>query len=486
ISMRLFTSLAHEDVNVILISQASSENSISVAIPTIAAEKAAKAVDTEFQKEIEAGLVSSVKVENELSIVAIVGENMRESAGIAGKLFNTIGKNGINVRAIAQGASELNISWVVKTSDLRKTLNVVHESFFLTSYKELNLFLMGIGTVGGNFIKQLQQQQEKLFNEKRLKLKLVGVANSKKMVFDRDGIELENYKPLLKESSSVSTFDAFVQQMKDMNMFNSVFIDCTANEDLAEYYLSILESSISIVAANKVAASSTYSYYKQLKDTAVEKGIKFYFETNVGAGLPILSTIKDLINSGDRILKIEAVLSGTLNYIFNTISSSIPLSKAVLMAKEEGYSEPDPRIDLSGKDVVRKLLILCREAGYSIEEEQVAVETFIPNALMTGSIDEFWNGLKLLDTEFEDKRRRLEAENKKWRFVAQYDNSGSRIALREVDSQSPFFDLEGSNNIILFTTERYNEYPMQIKGYGAGAGVTAAGVFADIIRVANI
>ncbi len=486
ISMRLFTSLAHEDVNVILISQASSENSISVAIPTLAAEKAAKAVDAEFHKEIEAGLVSSVKVENELSIVAIVGENMRESAGIAGKLFNTIGKNGINVRAIAQGASELNISWVVKTSDLRKTLNVVHESFFLTSYKELNLFLMGIGTVGGNFIKQLQQQQEKLFNEKRLKLKLVGVANSKKMVFDRDGIVLENYKPLLKESSSVSTFDAFVQQMKDMNMFNSVFIDCTANEDLAEYYLSILESSISIVAANKVAASSTYSYYKQLKDTAVEKGIKFYFETNVGAGLPILSTIKDLINSGDRILKIEAVLSGTLNYIFNTISSSIPLSKAVLMAKEEGYSEPDPRIDLSGKDVVRKLLILCREAGYSIEEDQVAVETFIPNALMTGSIDEFWNGLKLLDTEFEDKRRKLEAENKKWRFVAQYDNSGSRIALREVDSQSPFFDLEGSNNIILFTTERYNEYPMQIKGYGAGAGVTAAGVFADIVRVANI
>lgn len=486
ISMRLFTSLAHEDVNVILISQASSENSISVAIPTLAAEKAAKAVDAEFHKEIEAGLVSSVKVENELSIVAIVGENMRESAGIAGKLFNTIGKNGINVRAIAQGASELNISWVVKTSDLRKTLNVVHESFFLTSYKELNLFLMGIGTVGGNFIKQLQQQQEKLFNEKRLKLKLVGVANSKKMVFDRDGIVLENYKPLLKESSSVSTFDAFVQQMKDMNMFNSVFIDCTANEDLAEYYLSILESSISIVAANKVAASSTYSYYKQLKDTAVEKGIKFYFETNVGAGLPILSTIKDLINSGDRILKIEAVLSGTLNYIFNTISSNIPLSKAVLMAKEEGYSEPDPRIDLSGKDVVRKLLILCREAGYSIEEEHVDVETFIPDALMTGSIDEFWNGLKLLDTEFEDKRRKLEAENKKWRFVAQYDNSGSRIALREVDSQSQFFDLEGSNNIILFTTERYNEYPMQIKGYGAGAGVTAAGVFADIVRVANI
>jgi len=486
ISMRLFSSLAHEHVNVILISQASSENSISVAVPTAVAEKAAQAVDAEFAGEYEKGLVSQVKIENELSIVAIVGENMRESAGIAGKLFYTLGKNGINIRAIAQGASELNISWVVKTSDLRKTLNVVHESFFLTTYKELNLFLMGIGTVGGSFIKQLRRQQEILFTQKRLKLKLVGVANSKRMIFDRDGIDLLNYKDLLKASDKISDFTAFIKEMTSMNMFNSVFIDCTANEELAMHYLSILDSSISIVAANKVAASSEYNYYKQLKDAAVRKGIKFYFETNVGAGLPILSTIKDLINSGDQIIKIEAVLSGTLNYIFNTLSKDIPLSKAVLMAKEEGYSEPDPRVDLSGKDVVRKLLILCREAGYELEERDVHVERFIPDELMNGSIEDFWEEIKGLDSVFESKRVALEAGNKRWRFIARFDPNGATISLIEVDSHSPFYDLEGSNNVILFTTERYNEFPMQIKGYGAGAGVTAAGVFADIIRIANI
>jgi aspartokinase/homoserine dehydrogenase 1 len=486
ISMRLFSALAKENVNVILISQASSENSISVAVPSPDAIKAATAVDAEFEKEYEKELVSLVKVENDLSIVAIVGENMRESAGIAGKLFNTIGKNGINIRAIAQGASELNISWVVKTSDLRKTLNVVHEAFFLTSYKELNLFLIGVGTVGGHFINQLKQQQEKLFAQKRLKLKLVGVANSKRMVFNRDGVDLADYKELLNKSEKASDFESFIKEMIGMNVFNSVFIDCTANEELAKHYLQILESSISIVAANKVAASSEFSYYQQLKDTAVSKGIKFYFETNVGAGLPILSTIKDLINSGDQILKIEAVLSGTLNYIFNTLSKEIPLSKAVLMAKEVGYSEPDPRIDLSGKDVVRKLLILCREAGYELEEGHVEVEKFIPEELMNGTMEHFWNGLKALDAEFESKRLVLEANKKKWRFVAQFDQDGATITLREVGSKSPFYDLEGSNNVILLTTERYNEYPMQIKGYGAGAGVTAAGVFADIIRIANI
>jgi bifunctional aspartokinase / homoserine dehydrogenase 1 len=486
ISMRLFSSLAREDVNVILISQASSENSISVAVPSSVAAKAAKAVDTEFAAEFEKGLVSHVKVENDLSIVAIVGENMRESAGIAGKLFYTIGKNGINIRAIAQGASELNISWVVKTTDLRKTLNVVHESFFLTTYKELNLFLMGIGTVGGNFIKQLRHQQETLFTQKRLKIKLVGVANSKKMIFDRDGVDLYNYKELLKESEILSDFGRFIKEMTEINLFNTVFIDCTANEELASHYLSILESSISIVAANKVAASSEYNYYKQLKETAVQKGIKFYFETNVGAGLPILSTIKDLINSGDQVVKIEAVLSGTLNYIFNTLNEDIPLSKAVLMAKVEGYSEPDPRIDLSGKDVVRKLLILCREAGYELEESDILVEKFVPDELMEGSIEYFWEKLKELDEEFELKRQQLELEKKKWRFMAKFDHDGATISLKEVEFHSPFYDLEGSNNIILLTTERYNEFPMQIKGYGAGAGVTAAGVFADIIRIANI
>ncbi|HNW52216.1 MAG TPA: bifunctional aspartate kinase/homoserine dehydrogenase I [Prolixibacteraceae bacterium] len=486
ISMRLFSSLAKENINVILISQASSENSISVAIPTSVSEKAVATVSAEFEPELENGFVNGVKVEDGLSIVAIVGENMRESAGIAGKLFNTIGKNGINVRAIAQGASELNISWVVKTADLRKTLNVVHEGFFLTSYKELNLFLIGIGTVGGSFIQQLKQQQEILFTQKKLKLKLVGVANSKKMIFERDGIDLDNYQTLLKGSDRVSNFDAFVKQMVEMNMFNSVFIDCTANEKLADFYLQILKSSISIVAANKVAASSSYQYYKELKETAVSKGIKFYFETNVGAGLPILSTIKDLTNSGDQIIRIQAVLSGTLNYIFNTLSKDIPLSKAIRLSMDEGYSEPDPRIDLSGKDVVRKLLILSREAGYELNEEQVTVEKFLDKSLFEGSMDQFWEGIQKLDATFELRRQELESENKKLRYIAEYDQLGARVSLQAVESHSPFYDLEGSNNIILLTTERYKEYPMQIKGYGAGAGVTAAGVFSDVIRIANI
>lgn len=486
ISMRMFTALAHKNINVILISQASSENSISVAVPTAVAPVAADAVNEEFAHEMEIGYVNGVAVEDDLSIVAIVGENMKESAGIAGKLFNTLGKNGVNIRAIAQGASELNISWVVKTGDLRKTLNVVHEGFFLSAYKELNLFLIGIGTVGGNFIKQLKQQQQKLFEEKRLKLKLVGVANSKKMLFERDGIDLDHYFELLKNSDKVSNFSNYIQEMIDMNLYNSVCIDCTANEKLADHYHQILDARISIVAANKVAASSAFINYKKLKETAVRNGIKFFFETNVGAGLPILSTIKDLINSGDKIIKIQAVLSGTLNFIFNTLSEDIPLSKAITMAKEAGYSEPDPRIDLSGKDVARKLLILARESGYEVDESSIQVERFIPDSLFKGSIDQFWSGLKELDAKFEAERKALTAENKKWRFIGTFEESGSNASLQVVEHTSPFYELEGSNNIVLITTERYNEYPMLIQGYGAGADVTAAGVFADIMRIANI
>ncbi|HPR30953.1 MAG TPA: bifunctional aspartate kinase/homoserine dehydrogenase I [Prolixibacteraceae bacterium] len=486
ISMRLFAALARKRINVILISQASSENSISIAVHASVAKEAAEEVAKEFEHEITIGHINGVKVEDDLSIVAIVGENMRESAGIAGKLFHTIGKNGVNVRAIAQGASELNISWVIKTSDLRKTLNVVHESFFLSSYKELNLFLMGIGTVGGNFLEQLLKQQQKLFEEKRLKLKLVGVANSKRMLFNRDGIDLENYFELLNQSALLSVFSSFVEHMTDMNMFNSVFIDCTASEEVTNFYLPILESNISIVAANKVAASSSYSNYRLLKKTALSKGVRFLYETNVGAGLPVLSTINDLTNSGDRILKIEAVLSGTLNFIFNTMSSDVSLSEAIKRALAYGYSEPDPRIDLSGKDVVRKLLILAREAGYEIDEEQVNVSGFIPDALFERSLDDFWMGIKQLDADFEEKRAKVQSENKCWRYIARFDRGQAHVALEAVNTDSPFYHLEGSNNIILLTTERYNEFPMLIKGYGAGAGVTAAGVFADIMRIANI
>ncbi len=486
ISMRLFTALASVNVNVILISQASSENSISIAIDEKAIEIAEYAIRQEFEKEITNGQVNKIELEGNVSVVAIVGENMKETTGIAGKLFSTMGKSGVNIIAIAQGASELNISWVVKNEELRKTLNVVHESFFLSEFAELNVFLMGIGTVGGNLLQQIQQQQERLLKEKHLRLKLAGVANSKRMIFNRDGIEIATFKEQLNQSDNVSGLQAFVDEMEAMNIYNSVFIDCTASEAVAELYAQVLNANISIVTANKVAASSAYENYARLKKTAKQKGVKFLFETNVGAGLPIINTLNDLVNSGDKILKIEAVLSGTLNYIFNTISEEIPFSKTIKMAKEEGYSEPDPRVDLSGVDVARKILILARESGYKIEMDEIAIERFVPDALFEGSLDEFWRGVELLDDEYEQKRKVLEVENKKWRFVARFEDGKASAGLQEVDSTHPFYDLEGSNNLVMYTTERYDEFPMLIKGYGAGASVTAAGVFADLIKVSNI
>jgi bifunctional aspartokinase / homoserine dehydrogenase 1 len=486
ISMRLFTALAGVNVNVILISQASSENSISVAIDENMVELAENSIRREFEKEIISGQVSKVDIEGGLSIVAIVGENMKHTTGVAGKLFSTIGKNGINIIAIAQGASELNISWVVKTSELRKTLNVVHESFFLSENVELNVFLLGVGTVGSNLLQQLQKQQPKLLAEKHLKIKLAGVANSKKMAFLRDGLDMMSYASILQESQMKSGIGDFVREMKTMNIYNSVFVDCTASEEVSSFYMEILQSNISIVTANKVAASSSYSNYIGLKNVAKEKGVKFLFETNVGAGLPIINTLNDLVNSGDSILKIEAVLSGTLNFIFNTVSAEVPLSQTIRMAKEMGYSEPDPRLDLNGVDVARKILILARESGYPLEMENITINRFMPDELFEGSLDEFWKNVQKLDVDFELKRQRLETENKKWRFVATYENGAAQIGLQEVDTRHPFYDLEGSNNLVMYTTERYHEFPMLIKGYGAGASVTAAGVFADLIKVSNI
>ncbi len=486
ISMRLFGALAKEEINVILISQASSENSISFAIDSHFADAAHKAISLEFEREISSGRISKLACENELSIVAIVGENMKHSAGIAGKLFHTIGKNGINVVAIAQGASEQNISWVVKNTDLRKTLNVVHGAFFLSPYVELNIFLVGIGTVGRDLLSQISRQQDKLKRDHRLKLKLAGVANSRKMIFDREGIDVSEVKKMMDQSEEISDLNVFCQTMVQMNMFNSVFVDCTANEKVADHYLFVLENYISIVAANKVAASSEYSRYRALKEMAAKHGVKFLFETNVGAGLPLISTINDLMRSGDRIVRIEAVLSGTLNYIFNTLSHDIPFSKAVRMAKEIGYSEPDPRIDLSGIDVIRKLVILARESGYKIEQEDVVNNSFIPEKYFNSSMDEFWNTISEMDNVFEEQRVVLEAGKQKWRFVGVMDEGKASVSLKIVDPGHPFYDLEGSNNIVLLTSERYNEYPMLIKGYGAGSAVTAAGVFADLIKVSNI
>ena len=442
-------------------------------------------LNREFAKEIETGAMFPMHAESGLATIAIVGENMKHTPGVAGKLFGTLGRSGISVIALAQGASETNISFVVNAEYLRKALNVIHDSFFLSEYKVLNLFVCGIGTVGGNLLEQIKTQQPELMEKQRLKLNVVGVASSHKAVFDRNGICLDNYRELLDRSEPSDT-----QRLKagiiGMNIFNSVFVDCTASSDVASMYQELIDHNVSVVAANKVAASGDYASYRRLKDTALQRGVKFLYETNVGAGLPIIGTIKDLCNSGDKILKIEAVLSGTLNFIFNEISAEVPFSETVRRAKEQGYSEPDPRIDLSGKDVIRKLVILTREAGYAVEQEDVKKNLFIPDGFFGGTIDGFWKNLPSLDAGFEEKRRELEKENKRWRFVAKMDHGKTSVQLEAVGQHHPFYMLEGSNNIVLLTTERYREYPMQIQGYGAGAGVTAAGVFANIMSIANI
>ncbi len=368
---------------------------------------------------------------------------------------------------------------------MRKAQNELHDSFFLSEYNVLNLFICGIGTVGGKLIEQLRAQRQKLMERSRLKLNVVGIASSHNAIFNRDGLELTNVREQL-NASAPSNPESLRDHILEMNIFNSVFVDCTASAEVAQLYQSLLSHNVNVVTANKIAASSAYDNYARLKSTAVMRGVKFLFETNVGAGLPIIGTINDLRNSGDRILKIEAVLSGTLNFIFNELSADVPFSETVRRAKEQGYSEPDPRIDLSGGDVIRKIVILTREAGYRVEQEDVEKHLFVPDEYFEGSVDDFWARLPELDADFERRRQQLDAEGKRWRFVATMDGGKASVALRTVDQNHPFYNLEGSNNIILLTTERYKEYPMQIKGYGAGASVTAAGVFANIMSIANI
>ena len=485
VNRRIFTALANEGVSVFLVSQASSENSTSIGVRDQDAEKAVSVLNNEFAKEIQTGAMFPMHAESGLATIAIVGENMKHTPGIAGKLFGTLGRSGISVIACAQGASETNISFVIDGKYLRKSLNVLHDSFFLSEYKVLNLFICGVGTVGSKLIEQIRSQYEELKEHSRLKLNVVGIASSRNAIFDREGLDLDNYREQLYESEPSSP-----AKLRDtvlaMNIFNSVFVDCTASKDIAELYQTFIERNISVIAANKIAASSKYEDYLKLKTTALMRGVKFRFETNVGAGLPIIGTINDLCNSGDKILKIEAVLSGTLNFIFNEISADVPFSETVRRAKEQGYSEPDPRIDLSGTDVVRKLVILTREAGYKVEQEDVVKNLFVPDEYFTGSLDDFWKKLPQLDNGFEMKRKELDASGKRWRFVATMDGGNTSVALKEVDRNHPFYNLEGSNNIVLLTTERYKEYPMLIQGYGAGASVTAAGVFANIMSIANI
>ena len=485
VNRRIFTALADNGISVFMVSQASSENSTSIGVRDQDAAEAVEVLNGEFAKEIETGAMYPMHAENGLATIAVVGENMKNTPGIAGKLFGTLGRAGISMIACAQGAPQTNISFVVKSEHLRKALNAIHDSFFLSEYKVLNLFVCGVGTVGGQLLEQIHNQYEELKRTKRLKLNVVGIATSKKALFNSDGIDLANYRQLLAdadESNESKLRDAIIE----MNCFNSVFVDCTASKEVAEIYQPLLEHNISVIAANKIAASSSYEKYARLKETALARGVFFRYETNVGAGLPIIGTINDLRNSGDVILKIEAVLSGTLNFIFNEISADVTLSEAVRRAKEQGYSEPDPRIDLSGKDVIRKLVILAREAGYKVEKTDVEAHLFIPDEFFEGSIDEFWKNLPKLDADFEARRKQLDAEGKRWRFVATFDHGKLSVALKEVDRTHPFYNLQGSNNIVALTTERYREYPMLIQGYGAGASVTAAGVFANIMSIANI
>jgi aspartokinase/homoserine dehydrogenase 1 len=486
INQRIFKSLSNAGVSVFMVAQASSENTTSFAVRDDVADTAVAALNEEFRLELSQGEINDVKAEKGLATVAVVGENMKHVPGIAGKLFETLSRGGISIKAITQGASETNISFVIESRYLRKALNSIHDSFFLSEYQVLNIFLTGVGTVGGKLLQQIRQQQKTLMEHNGLKLNVVGIANASRMLLDRAGIDIDSYKKELQTRGEASSPQKLRDEIIAMNIFNSVFVDCTASADIAALYEDFLEHNISVVAANKIAASSDYASYLQLKETARAKGVKFLFETNVGAGLPIINTMNALINSGDKILRLQAVLSGTLNFIFNALSEEITMSRAIRMALDAGFAEPDPRVDLSGVDVVRKLVILSREAGYAVEQEDVERQLFIPDKFFKGSLNDFWDTISQLDNEFEEKRKQLAAQGKRLRFVAEMDNGRCSVGLQEVGASHPFYELEGSNNIIMLTTERYNEFPMIIKGYGAGAAVTAAGVFADIISIVNI
>lgn len=484
VNRRIFDTLARSGVSVFMVVQTSSETSTSLCVTPEDGPKACAVLDEAFAQEIADGAMNPAQLIEGMATVAVVGENMKRTRGVAGKLFSVLDRNGINVCAIGQGSSELNLSFVVERRLLRKSLNVLHNSFFLSEYQEVNLFVCGTGTVGGSLLRQIASQREQLMKERRLKINLVGVCGTRRGAYGRDGIDPARCDEALRQGVE-GGIDRMVREIIDMNIFNSVFVDCTASAEVAGHYATLLAHNVNVVAANKVAASSDYAHYRRLKDTARERGVKFLFETNVGAGLPIIGTINDLRGSGDEILRIEAVVSGTLNYIFSTLSADVPLSKAVSMARERGYSEPDPRIDLSGKDVMRKLVILARESGYPLAMEQIEARLFIPDELFEGSVEEFWQKLPALDARFEAMRHRLEQEGKRLRFVATLDEGRASVGLQEVGKEHPFYNLEGTSNIISLTTSRYHDCPMLIQGYGAGADVTAAGVFADIMRCAN-
>ena len=485
IAARLFNSLAQAQINVILITQGSSEHAISFAIQPKLAKKAKRHVEEAFQYELDRGVVDPIKIEEDLSVVAIIGENMRYRTGISGRLFQALGKNGINIIAIAQGSSELNISVVIPKSDETKALNALHEAFFLSDTQELHLFMVGVGLIGSTLLRQLKEQTTFLREKRSLEIKVVGLANTKKMLFNPEGIDLDNWKEALDSSEQQSDLPIFIAEMKNQNLTNSIFIDNTANETVASYYESVLDHNISISTPNKIATSSSYLQYQRLQTIAKKRGVAFRYETNVGAGLPVISTLKDLIESGDQILGIQGVLSGSLSFIFNQFDGSRPFSEVVQEAKERGYTEPDPRIDLSGKDVRRKILILAREAGWPLEQDDVEIESILPEALQqVESADDFFAELPKHDAYFEKLREDAAQANKVLRMIASLNEEGkAKIALEAVDTSSPFYFLSGSDNMIVFTSARYKDRPLVVRGLGAGAEVTAAGVFAEIISI---
>ncbi len=480
-SKRLFASLASEKINVILITQSSSEHSICVGIDERNAISAKKAIDNAFSYEIETGKVEPLNVERDLAIIALVGDNMKNHPGISGKMFGALGRNGVNVRAIAQGASERNISAVISMPDVKKALNVLHEEFFETTYKQINLFIAGVGNVGSKLVAQLHQQQKYLQQQLKLQIRIIGIANSKKMLFNDEGIAANAWKEKLQEGEPME-IDRFIETIIAKNMRNSVFADVTANNDLAALYDRLLEKSIGIVACNKVACSSSYEYYKQLKDLAREFNAPFLFETNVGAGLPVIGTLNDLVRSGDKINRIEAVLSGTLNFVFNNYTGEKSFAEVVRQAQDEGYTEPDPRLDLSGKDVMRKIMILAREAGEKLEMDDISNNTFMPPSCMEGSVEDFYNEMANQEEHFKQLYKEATEAGNKLKFVAKFDNGTASVGLQHIEPEHDLYHLYGKDNVVLFYTNRYTEQPLVVKGAGAGAEVTASGVFADIIR----
>jgi aspartokinase/homoserine dehydrogenase 1 len=483
-SKRLFESLSGQQINVILITQASSEHSICVGVDSSQAAIAKVSIDDAFASEIQAGTVLPLIVEEEMAIVALVGDNMKSHPGISGKLFGVLGRNGINVRAIAQGSSERNISAVISTKDVKKAVNVLHEEFFEATYKQLNLFITGTGNVGKRLLQQLAQQRHFLLDQLRLQVRVIGLANSRRMLIQEEGIDLNNWSNALEKGDPMHLRD-FLRIINSKNLRNSVFVDVTANKEVALGYEHLLQKSISVVACNKIASSSPYSYYRRLKDLSKEFNAAYFFETNVGAGLPVIGTLNDLLRSGDKIRKMEAVLSGTLNFVFNHYDGKTKFAQVVKQAQDEGYTEPDPRLDLSGTDVMRKIMILAREAGNAIEMEDINNRMFLPASCMEGSVADFYLAMEKEESHFKKLFEAAAAEGKKLKFVASYEDGKASVGLQHVGPAHDFFHLYGKDNIVLFYTDRYPEQPLVIKGAGAGAEVTASGVFADVIRAAN-